>query len=139
MAGGAGSAGAAAAPARDGAAGASGAGGSAGAPGAAGATGAAAAAGSTAVLLHTRLTTVRGKAFVVRYVAAKGSRLVLVIRRRTGLAGTRLAALTTSKSGRGSITARHALAPGIYTLVLTSVTAAGARVVDTVPLVVKKA
>ena len=138
-AGSAGSAGAAAAPALDGAAGASGAGGSAGTPGTAGARGAAAAAGTAAVLLHARLTTARGKAFVVRYVAAKGSRLVLVIRRRSGLAGTRLAALTTRKAGRGSITARHGLAPGVYTLVLTAVTTGSARVVDTVPLVVRKA
>jgi hypothetical protein len=43
------------------------------------------------------------------------------------------------KSGRGSVTARHRLAPGAYTLVLTMVTAGSARVVDTVPLVVRKA
>jgi len=64
---------------------------------------------------------------------------VLLIRRRTGPAGTRLAALTTRKAGRGSITARHALAPGAYTLVLTAVTGGSARIVDTVPLVVRKA
>jgi hypothetical protein len=135
-AGGAGSQGAAAAAAASGAAGANGAGGS---TGAVGARGAAAAAGTASVLLHARLTTTRGKAFVVRYVAAKGTRLVLLIRRRTGLAGARLAALTTRKAGRGSITARHRLAPGAYTLVLTAVANGSAQVVDTVPLVVRKA
>ena len=140
-AGGAGAQGAAAAAAASGAAGTDGAGGSTGAAGAAvrRARLAAAAAGTATVLLHSRLTTTRGKAFVVRYVAAKGTRLVLLIRRRTGLAGARLAALTTRKAGRGSITARHGLAPGAYTLVLTAVTDGSARVVDTVPLVVRKA
>jgi hypothetical protein len=116
----------------DGAAGAS------GAAGTAGASGAGETAATTAVLLHTRLTTARGKAFVVRYLAPKGVRLVLLIRRRSGPAGARVAALTTRKTGRGSVTARHRLAVGRYTLVLTAATAGIARVVDTVPLVVRR-
>ena len=64
---------------------------------------------------------------------------MLLIRRRTGLAGARLAALTTRKAGRGSVTVRHGLAPGAYTLVLTAVANGSAQVVDTVPLVVRKA
>jgi hypothetical protein len=120
--------------AADGAAGATGASGTAGTPGAPGAGGI---AGTAAVLLHTRLTTARGKSFVIRYLAPKGARLVLLIRRRSGLAGTRVATLTTRKSGRGSATARHGLAAGRYTLVLTAVIAGSARVVDTVPLVVR--
>ena len=72
-------------------------------PGASGARGAAATAGTAAALLHARLTTLEGKSFTVRYVAGKGTRLVLVVRRRSGQTGSRLAAFTTRKTGRGSL------------------------------------
>ena len=122
-----------------GAAGTSGASGASGVKGAPGARGAAATAGATAALLHVRLTTVSRKGFTVRYLAAKGMRLVLMVRRRSGLNAVRLATLTTRKSGRGGISVRHALAPGAYTLVLTTIGAGSARVVDTIPFVVRKA
>jgi hypothetical protein len=86
-------------------------------------------------ILHSRLTTVKGKSFSVRYLAGKGARLVLTVRHRRGRTGVRLAAWTTRKAGRGSIRARHALTPGTYTLVLTVV---GARGMDAVPLLVGK-
>lgn len=90
------------------------------------------------MLLHTRLATARGKRFTVRYLAGKGARLVLTVRRK-GQTVARLASLTTPKAGRGSVSARHTLASGSYTLVLTSLEATGARVVDLIPLTVKNA
>jgi hypothetical protein len=85
------------------------------------------------------MTTSRGKRFTIHYLAGKGARLVLSVRGRRGQTVARLASLTTRKAGRGSVSARHSLATGTYTLVLSSVEAAGTRVVDLIPLTVKKA
>ena len=132
-----------------GAGGSPGAGGSLGANGSAGATGAAGSlgvsgaaattAGNSAVLLHSRVAAIRGKRLTIRYLAARGTRLVLTVRRRGGRTVTRLASLTTRRAGRGSVSVRRRLAPGAYTLVLTTVGATSARVADAVPMVVSKA
>ncbi len=126
-------------PASTGANGVAGVGGVAGSEGAAGARGAAATAVTTAVLLHSHVTTSRGKRFLIRYLAGKAARLVLTVRKRSGQTVARLGSVTTRKAGRGSIGARHSLASGSYTLVLTVVGATAARVVDVVPLTVRKA
>jgi hypothetical protein len=121
---------------------AGGAEGPSGAPGVAGVAGApglAASDAAAAAILHSRLITAKGRSFTVHYLAGKGARLVLTVRTRGGRTAVRLAALTTRKAGRGSIRARHVLAPGAYTLVLTALGAGGARVVDAVPLLVRKA
>ena len=135
----AGAAGATGPAAADGVAGTAGTAGAGGAAGAEGARGAAATVLPSAVLLHARLATTRGKRFTIRYLAGKGARLVLTARNRTGRTVARLASLTTRKPGRGSVGARHSLAAGSYTLVLTIADAAGVRIADLVPLIVRRA
>ena len=103
-----------------------------------GSRGAAATASSTAAILHSKLTSVRGKILTVRYLAGKGARLVLTVRRAGGQSVVRFAAVTTRKAGRGSVSARHSLAPGAYTLVLTAIGSGSARVVDAIPLLVRR-
>jgi hypothetical protein len=95
--------------------------------------------GTSAAILHSRLVAAKGKRFTVRYLAGKGARLLLTVRDRSGRIAVRLAVVTTRKAGRGSIRTRHALAPGTYTLALTDVGAGSARVVDAIPLLVRKA
>jgi hypothetical protein len=90
-------------------------------------------------MLHTRLAAHRGKRLTIHYLAPKGARLVLSARKRGGQKLVRLASLTVRRGGRGSVSVRHTLLPGAYTLVLTAVGATSARVADAIPLVVTRA